>query len=722
MWKSVSGPAALVAALLVAFAVPACDCGGAGAGDGDGGPVPPCTDGTDLDGDRYGEGCPAGDDCDDFDPNVNTNCPDANCEQGIFQGCPCDPATATTVSCYDGPDGTSGNPPCGKGMRSCDPNTNTWSACGGQVLPEAEVCDEADNDCDGATDEGVQSSCGNCLPSCDSSGVDTDPFPFPPADPDVTADGVGLDPNGDLVLDSSTTENHFIWVANAAEGTVSKIDTRTGREVARYATVQRSRLILGPGATGNLLAWNAGNQPSRTAIDFKQDVWVANRAHNAGDNSTDQASATKIFNSIDDCTDFDGDGTVETSADVNGDGRIDINSSVEFLAEADECIAFTVALGPPGSIARALAVDAGIDPGDPGDAWVGLWGGNNGEVAFYELNGRTGAVLQRVPSSGNLTGSPYGAAIDSQGRLWAAYRCCGNQATLLRIDTRTNPATFQEGIVLSGVTGTYGVTVDASDRVWIGPWTTPYLKRYDPATNTTVDVALTLPGGNSGVRLRGVGIDTHGNVWGAIDQPTAHVVRVDADNAVQTGIWALPGATTPVGVGVDFDGNVWTVNQNTSNATRLHIDQTTLDPAPHPTTSNQFDNFPTGPNPYTYSDFTGLGLRTVTRPTGDYAVPIKGCSGTDEAIWVAVEWDATTPPNTRVEIFVQVGDDKATLSSQTIYGPWTTSPADLTMAPGPVPDAQWMLLTIRLISEDGESSPIVHGYEVQWGCPGPDPG
>ena len=44
------------------------------------------------------------------------------------------------------------------------------------------------------------------------------------------------------------------------------------------------------------------------------------------------------------------------------------------------------------------------------------------------------------------------------------------------------------------------------------------------------------------------------------------------------------------------------------------------------------------------------------------------------------------------------------------------------MAPGPVPEAQWMLLTIRLISEDGESTPIVHGYEVQWGCPGPDPG
>lgn len=715
MWKSVSPSAALLAAICL-FASPACDCGGNNAGDGDGG-VPPCTTGVDFDGDGYGEGCPAGEDCDDFDPNVNTTCADANCDEGIFQGCPCDPTVDNPVSCYDGPAGTSGNPPCAKGMRSCDPLSSTWSACGGQVLPEIEVCDEADNDCDGDTDENVQSMCGNCIPGCDSTGVDTDPFPFPPADPDVGADGVGLDPNGDLVLDSSTVENHFIWVANDPQGTVSKIDTRTGREVARYATVQHTRLIVGPNATAAVPAWNAGNRPSRTAIDFRYDMWVANRAHPNGDSTTLQASASKIFNVQADCTDYDGDGTLETSSDVNGDGVIDINDPAEFFAEADECIAFTVALGSPGSIARALAVDAGIDPGDPGDAWVGLWGGSNGEIAFYEINGRNGTVMQRVPATGNLAGRPYGAAIDGAGRLWAAYSCCGSQSALLQINTATNPATYTDNTVLPGIAGTYGVTVDSANRVWIGAWTSPYLKRYDPATGMTTDVPLTLPGGGTTMRLRGVGIDTHGNVWGAIDQPTGHAVRVDADTAVQTGVWPINGST-PVGIGVDFDGDVWTVNQGTSNASRLHIDQTTLEPANHPTTNNQVDLFPTGPSPYTYSDFTGLGLRTVTRPTGDYKVPIKGCSGTDEATWLAVIWDATLPPNTSVEIWVQVGDDKATLASQPSYGPWTVSPADLTMAPGPVPDAQWMLLTIRLISQDRESTPIVHGYSVQWGCPG----
>jgi hypothetical protein len=150
----------------------------------------------------------------------------------------------------------------------------------------------------------------------------------------------------------------------------------------------------------------------------------------------------------------------------------------------------------------------------------------------------------------------------------------------------------------------------------------------------------------------------------------------------------------------------------------MHIDQTTLEPAPHPTTGFVVDTFPTGPNPYTYSDFTGLGLRTVTRPNGDYVVPIKGCADGEQAYWIAVEWDATTPPATRVEIWVRVGDDLATLDDQTLYGPWTSSPADLQAAPGPVPDGEYLQLIIRLVSEDEESTPIVHAYSVQWACPG----
>ena len=41
------------------------------------------------------------------------------------------------------------------------------------------------------------------------------------------------------------------------------------------------------------------------------------------------------------------------------------------------------------------------------------------------------------------------------------------------------------------------------------------------------------------------------------------------------------------------------------------------------------------------------------------------------------------------------------------------------MPPGPVPDGTYLQLTIRLLSSDGVSTPIVHGYSVQWSCPAP---
>ncbi len=704
-----------VTASLFALAV---GCGGSNSGNGDGGTVEPCTTGTDFDMDGYGEGCPAGEDCDDFDPNVNTICPDANCSTGIFQGCPCDPAVDTPVSCYDGPPETAGNAPCAKGMRSCDPVSSTWSACGGQVLPDIEVCDNSDNDCDGDTDEGVQSTCGNCIPGCQDTGVDTDPFPMPTDDPNVDADGVGLDPNGDLVLDSSTFENHFVWPANNGEGTVSKIDSQTGCEIARYNSVSTQVIIDHTGGGGATITAGGNYNPSRTAVDYHGNVWVANRAFG------NQPSATKIMNVIDDCIDRNGNGMIDTSSDVNGDCVIDRGDPAEFKGDDDECITMTVVVGVNNGVARAAAIDSGIEPGDPGSLWLGM---NTGEQAFYHIDGRTGALKQRVPETGNLNGvSPYGAAIDSQGRLWAPNGCCGT-ARIVEINTIPFPATIDNYIDIPTLTadGSYGITVDTSDRVWIGGWPRSILKRYDPATGTTVDAVI--PGYDTTWGVRGVGIDTHGNVWAALHQNSGgfqqgRMIRINADTAMSTGDWSVDGTVgtngeVPVGIGVDFDGDVWTINQSTSNASRLHIDQTTLEPAAHPSTGNIVDVFPVGTTPYTYSDFTGLGLRTVTRPQGDYTVKMQGCSDGAAASWYAVNWEATLPPNTSVEVWVRVGDDLATLGSQPIFGPWTMSPADLTMAPGPVPDAVYLELTIRLISDDGEATPIVHSYEVEWSCP-----
>lgn len=690
---------------LGALAVPGCSC------NSNNGAAPECTGGTDLDGDHYGEGCPAGPDCNDFDPGLHEDC----CAAGIYQGCSCNPAVDSQIPCFDGPPDKSGTAPCMKGVRSCNPATSLWDACIGQVLPQEEVCNGSDDNCDGTVDEGVMSTCGNCLPGCDSSGVDTDPFPCMEQNPAIECDGVGTDPNGDLVLDSSTIENHYLWIANDPEGTVTKLDTRTGYEVARYASVNHTRVVNHVGR--NFAAWNSGaHRPSRTAVDFYGDVWVANRAPST------QPTITKIANDPVDCIDANMNGIIDTSRDANGDHRIDINDAAEFLAEGDECILMTVAIGDQNSWqARALAIDAGVSvegQRNPGNVWVGMYT----EQAFYQIDGATGALIQRVPAAGTFQAAlgvavnPYGAAIDGQGRLWTIGGCCGSQY-LIRIDTAQNPAPATR-VTQASPGGAYGITVDLMDRVWVGAYTGPNVYRYEPAVDAWTTV--TFPN-SSGWITRGVGIDTRGNVWAAMHGgANSRLGRVDAGTATATGVWDV-GGNVAIGAGVDFDGDIWAVNQSTSSASRLHIDPNTGAPAPHPTTGNMVDLFPTGPNPYTYSDFTGLGLRTVTRPSGEYVVPIQGCTGTEQATWTEVAWTATEPPGTEVEVFVRAGDDLATLNQAPLYGPWTVSPADLTVAPGPVPPARYLLLIIRMTSQDRESTPIVHSYNVEWSCPGDIP-
>lgn len=409
---------------------------------------------------------------------------------------------------------------------------------------------------------------------------------------------------------------HYLWVANDPESTVSKLDPRTGREVARYASVTHA-VVVDHAAGRPFAAWSPSAQlhrPSRVAVDAYGDVWVANRA------SGTQPTITKILNDDGDCSDRNGNMTIDTSRDVDGDGRISIANAAEFFGEADECIAMTVAVGatatPNNFQARALAIDAGVQvegQPNPGHVWVGMFT----EQAFYQINGTDGSLMQRVPPTGTFAtalGSsvnPYGAAIDSQGRLWSIGGCCGPQH-LIRIDTGSNPAPLTR-INQQSPGGAYGLTVDHMDRIWLGAGNGASVYRYDPPANAWATVPV-LPA-SSGWITRGVGTDVRGNVWAALHgQPGANsrVARIDANTGVVTGVYDV-GGNTAVTVGVDFDGDVWAVNQSTSNLSRLHIDPVLGEPAPHATTGNYVDTFPAGPNPYTFGDFTGLGLRTLTR-------------------------------------------------------------------------------------------------------------
>jgi hypothetical protein len=75
---------------------------------------------------------------------------DDDCDGIVDEGCACE--VGQQQACYTGPAGTEGVGVCKGGMETCE--ATGWGACVGQVLPSMEVCDGVDNDCDGIIDEG----------------------------------------------------------------------------------------------------------------------------------------------------------------------------------------------------------------------------------------------------------------------------------------------------------------------------------------------------------------------------------------------------------------------------------------------------------------------------------------------------------------------------------------------------------------------------------------
>jgi hypothetical protein len=71
--------------------------------------------------------------------------------------------------CYGGAAGTSGLGECREGIRRCV--EGQFSACEGEVTPQAEVCDALDNDCNGAVDDEIDVPCWDFDPSIRGVGA-----------------------------------------------------------------------------------------------------------------------------------------------------------------------------------------------------------------------------------------------------------------------------------------------------------------------------------------------------------------------------------------------------------------------------------------------------------------------------------------------------------------------------------------------------------------------
>ncbi len=538
------------------------------------------------------------------------------------------------------------------------------------VNPGAEeVCNGVDEDCDGVVDDGVASPCGGCQAVCTlpvgpgTSGGDFEPTP-------ENSSGVNEDPNGYLVLDSTKIDFPFLWIANSGEGTVSKVNTRSVCEVARYSVC---------------------TDPSRTAVDLNGNGIITCR----GDG---RVAKVAIFEQ--DCIDRNGNGTIETSRDADGDCIIQASERVT----NDECVLWVVQPDGQtgtgcGSSGNGCARAAGVDREN--NIWVGFWN----SARLRKLRSSDGAVLQ----THTLNRRPYGLAIDQNGTIWVASRDPYPHG-LVKVD----PTQGQVGAWNTPSGYVYGLAVDPWGKVWVASGESQGVHRFDPLTNQWTNTWSWSGRGNT----RGVAASVLRDATGAVVgskvyvanhtwtcQTGRHVSVVDAKTLTDESPVDLGALRGPVGVALDFDGYLWSVNQCQSSASKVDT-----------TTKQVVATQAVGSSPYTYSDMTGYALKTITAPQGYYRHVFEGWPSQQTA-WNLIYVDADLPGDgkTYVKVRFRVADTVGGLQDQAWFGPYgpyppSAFPLDLTAIANIV--GRYLEVEVTLYTTDANEVPRLKAVRV----------
>ncbi len=509
---------------------------------------------------------------------------------------------------------------------------------GGTAPPEQTQC-AADSEC--ASHECIAGLCTapadlNCpnddttttVGACDNGNTFA-----PDSNP---SDKLSVHPSdGALVLDTTQQTHSYIWIANTGENTISKIDTETYEEVARYKT--------------------GGTAPSRTSVNLLGEAVVGHRY---------SRHVTKFAPSLDQCVDKNSNGEIETYSEENG----------VLPFGDDECMLWSVKIKGQGGSSRAIATfnEWGLDGALTSDVWVGNL--ENGTI--HKINGDTGVELLKV----NAPVSTYGFAMDQSGTLWIA---SAKVLQLGRVDTRlcvdktcdNKKCSAEDGCAMEAITmprKTYGITVDYKQRVWLGG---DSITRYDPAApindrieyidKNDIPYEERLVASIDGM-IHGIAADAEGRIWGAAKE--YGLVEVDADSMTVTQIvGALGDSTTNKGIGIDAQGKVWSIGTRNSAAV--------VTPSADGNHGYKYKAVKDLHGPYTYSDMTGQQLAFASHAQGYYRHTFSTCEK-ENATWDNLTWTADVPVGTRLSFRIRVGTDASDLS----IAPWIAVGATPTLA------------------------------------------
>lgn len=580
----------------------------------------------------------------------------------------------------------------------------------GSTIPVGQGC-PAGTDCTGGT-PGTPGTPG------------TDPFNIPPTSGEVTAGG-GTSPydptaNGSSGVKVDTATNaividqtaigkglgDFIWIANSGEGTESKIDTKTMKQVARYCTY--------PGCNGD---------PSRSTVSLLGDVAVANRANYYGiRGNPDRASVVKIAGDKSRCVDRNNNGVIDT---FEGEGAVPaaFRWPANQTDSPDECVLWLTKLnkdrtgntgagGVDGTLPRAASFDSTIAAdGTPSQyLYIGLF--NTQEVV--RIDSKTGAILKQFL----VNAQPYGFVTDKDGTLWIR----GAEGSLTKVDVKNNDT-------VTRYTGTqappcpYGISADSRGYIYTAGGNC--VSRFNPA-NPGANWETLVIGGQPGncSSGRGLALDDKFNLW--VADTCGGINHVDASKAFGQGmtfkrVVAPRGAGVNfyyLGIGLDALAHPWVVSTGSSDLGAggagaigmvYHIDPATYAAA----------GVQTGNAPYTYSDMTGAQLRYAGTRFGLYRHTFKSNCAPRKTTWTEVTYDVDTPTGTTIEVSSRGGADATSLETA-LFSPATIIPP---AAAGPIKpslnegvDNTFLQLQFKLTADNPTVTPTVKNLKAKYIC------
>ena len=503
--------------------------------------------------------------------------------------------------------------------------------------------------------------------------------------------GVKVDPNGNVVLDGTGNINNltsFIWISQNGNSTISKVDTRTMKQVAAYVT--------GPGG---------GKDPSRTTVGLGGDAVVANRGG---------SSAVKIAGDITGCIDRNGNGKIDTFT-----GETALTTASPFwwqgsqMTSPDECVLWYTPF-EAGALPRAAGFDGklGVDGTLGTYVYIGLY--NRREVV--RLDAKTGAIVKRI----NVGVCPYGLVLDRAGSVWVQNEWDSDQpgcGGLARLDvnngdvvTRFNKPT---GVFYNG----YGVTADSRGYIYLAAYGQGgRVYRFVPPDPNKPAIPSTgyYESVNVGPDLRGIGVDQNNQAFAAVHNGGMAHVDASAEpppppvsgNTVPTTTMVLKKLLTSAngvfgttaGAAIDYDGKVWGV----SDGMAYKID---------PLNNYAVTTWRPFAGTYTYSDMTGYQLRNASR-AGVYRNVFGGCGG--RTTWKQLSWNVSAPPGTQVTIRYRGALTVADLMTAPWQGASGISPSPIMLPP----DTRAGFLEVEFVMQtaDARYTPILSGLSATFTC------